>query len=199
MMATDNLIQALAKQRTIGDWSQKYRPLLNPPSRSAALSQVLRAPGIASGGIYGAGANLRGDGGSGVDQSNFTGTASVGGPLGSFGRAALGGLGMIPGFGLATGFTRGMNALGYRGVSGPTAPRPQTAAFRAVVDAGDRAADARTYERGVDAQEAYAGDAMRAYERDYGGDRNGGDRNGGSRRDRDRAGLGGDPNQSGPR
>ena len=178
MMATDNLIQALAKKRTLGDWSQQYRPLLNPPSRSAALSQVLRAPGIASGGIYG------GDRGGGQREVGYDPNQGAGVSNLSFweGIKAYG-----PNVLAVAGGPVGMLSFGAR------------KAFRAVVDAGDRAAAGRAYERGVDAQEAYAGNAMRAYERDYGGARNGGDRNGGSRRDRDRAGLGGDPNQSGPR
>ncbi len=171
-MAVDNLIQALASQRTIGDWSQQYRPLLNQPGgssapRAAALSQVLGG-GIASGGIYGGGRE-GGDGGSGVDPANISGTASVAGPLGASDKRTLGMLGMIPGFSLGTGFTRGMDALGYRGVIGPVAPRPLTAAFRAVVNAGNQAAGAESYDDVADADEAFQGEAMRQFEQDSGG------------------------------
>lgn len=110
-MATDNLISALINQRSLGDWSQPYRPLFNPitapAERATALSQVLR--GIAAGGIYSGGGERRQPGydpnqGAGVSNLGFweglktygpNALAVLGGPVGMGLFAARKGVGMF--------------------------------------------------------------------------------------------------------
>ncbi len=79
--------------------------------------------------------NEGGDGGPGGDPDNTSGTASVNDPLSETDQEILGLLGMIPGFGPATGFTSVMDMLGFYGVQGPTTPQVGTPAFKSVVDA----------------------------------------------------------------
>ncbi len=107
--------------------------------------------------------------GSDVDQANLSATAHVGQPLDKTGKAILGGIGMIPGFSLGTGFTSAMDALGFRGViSDATTPRVGSDAFSSVVGAGEQASGAEGFETAADEEEAFLGDIMRAFESDGG-------------------------------
>ncbi len=134
-----------------------------------------------------------GGGGGGVDPGDFDPRAEEypGGLSNLFGGGTLGRVGSLivgsafPPAGIANMLTGGMAAhLGpYGVVGGPSAPRPGSVEFRNVVNAGrvaDRYNDGgEGYERGVDANEDFQGQAMRDYERDYGGGDRGDDRDSG--------------------
>ncbi len=105
---------------------------ITPPASATPTPPSItpQASGVATGAI-------RDDRGGGAE-----GPESLGGPLGlqnaPASRATLSAIGMLPGFGLATGFTSAMQALGIRGVTGGvTTPRVGTSTFQETVRLGD--------------------------------------------------------------